>query len=82
MTEEAKVRGERRTVHVHIGTPKSGTTFLQRTVAKNRALLHESGGFGLVLGMAAAFGLVIWLSAIGFLALARGGGQRSLAPAE
>ncbi|GJE61242.1 MFS transporter [Methylobacterium trifolii] len=45
------------------------------------ALLHERGGFGLVLGTAAVFGLVIWLAALAFFGLARGD-VRALAPAE
>lgn len=46
------------------------------------ALLHERGGFGLVLGTAALFGLVIFVSALGFLTLTRGDRAAALAPAE
>ncbi|WP_336485560.1 MFS transporter [Methylobacterium nigriterrae] len=46
------------------------------------ALLHERGGFGLVLGLAAAFGFVIFASALGFFGLTRRDGARALAPAE
>ncbi|WP_375464800.1 MFS transporter [uncultured Methylobacterium sp.] len=44
------------------------------------AILHDRGGFALVLGMAAAFGAVIWACALGFHRLVRGDGAR-LAPA-
>ncbi|MDP4021703.1 MFS transporter [Methylobacterium sp. NEAU 140] len=46
------------------------------------ALLHERGGFTLVLGVAAACGAVIWLSALGFRAFAGAGPAPALAPAE
>ena len=36
------------------------------------ALLHDRGGFSLVLGLAAVFGAVIWASAFGFYRLVRG----------
>ncbi|MEQ6902721.1 hypothetical protein [Nocardioides sp. YIM 152588] len=35
--------GERRTLHIHIGTPKSGTTFLQGALSTNRKLLRRAG---------------------------------------
>jgi hypothetical protein len=46
------------------------------------ALLHERGGFGLVLGIAAAFGAVIVASAVGFFGLTRRERSRPLAPAK
>ena len=46
------------------------------------AVLHDRGGFGLVLGIAAAFGAVIVAAALGFFALTRGDASRSLVPAE
>ena len=46
------------------------------------ALLHDSGGFGLVLGIAAGFGAVIFTAALGFFALTRQDRAQSLAPAE
>ncbi|WP_267427386.1 MFS transporter [Methylobacterium sp. GC_Met_2] len=46
------------------------------------ALLHDRGGFGLVLGVASACGAVIWLSAIGFLKLTQAADQPALAAAE
>lgn len=46
------------------------------------AVLHESGGFGLVLGIAAAFGAVIFASALGFFGLTRQDRARTLAAAE
>ncbi|MEA1833160.1 MFS transporter [Methylobacterium durans] len=46
------------------------------------ALMHERGGFGLVLGTAALFGLVIFAAALGFLGLTRSDGAKALAPAE
>lgn len=35
--------GGRQVVHLHVGTPKSGTTFLQRELSRNRDLLREHG---------------------------------------
>ncbi|TIC87401.1 hypothetical protein E8D34_09725 [Nocardioides sp. GY 10113] len=32
-----------RTVYIHVGTPKSGTTYLQRALSKNRRLLRRNG---------------------------------------
>lgn len=46
------------------------------------AVLHDRGGFELVLGIAAAFGAMIFASAFGFFALTRGPASRPLAPAE
>jgi MFS family permease len=46
------------------------------------AMLHDRGGFGLVLGVASVCGAVIWLSAIGFLKLTQGGDRPALAAAE
>lgn len=46
------------------------------------AVLHERGGFGLVLGIAAAFGAVIFAAALGFFGLTRRDAARQLAPAE
>ena len=46
------------------------------------ALLHERGGFGLVLGIAAACGGVIVASAVGFFGLTGNDRSRPLAPAE
>ena len=46
------------------------------------ALLHARGGFPLVLGAAAACGLVIWLAAVGFQQFARAPAGGALAPAE
>ena len=46
------------------------------------AVLHDRGGFGFVLGIAAAFGLVIVASALGFFALTRRAEPRRLAAAE
>ncbi len=46
------------------------------------ALLHDRGGFALVLGVASACGAVIWLSALGFLRLTQGGERPALAAAE
>ncbi|GJD54290.1 MFS transporter [Methylobacterium dankookense] len=46
------------------------------------ALMHERGGFGLVLAIAAAFGTVIFASALGFYGLTRLDAARQLAPAE
>ncbi|KQP44291.1 MFS transporter [Methylobacterium sp. Leaf106] len=45
------------------------------------ALLHERGGFGLVLGIAAACGAVIVASAVGFFGLTGNDRSRPLAPA-
>ncbi|TXM93544.1 MFS transporter [Methylobacterium sp. WL103] len=46
------------------------------------ALLHDRGGFPLVLGMAAAFGALIWVAAFGFYRLVRGDARPVLAAAE
>jgi MFS family permease len=46
------------------------------------AVLHDRGGFGLVLGIAAAFGAVIVAAAFGFFVLTRGPAARPLVPAE
>jgi hypothetical protein len=46
------------------------------------AVLHDRGGFGLVLGLAASFGAVIFASAFGFFALTRAAAKRPLVPAE
>ncbi|GAB6844691.1 MFS family permease [Methylorubrum rhodinum] len=46
------------------------------------ALLHARGGFGLVLGIAAAFGATIFAAALGFFALTRQDGAHALAAAE
>ncbi|MCJ2033395.1 MFS transporter [Methylobacterium sp. J-068] len=46
------------------------------------AFLHDRGGFGFVLGIAAAFGSVIFASALGFFALTRRDAARPLAAAE
>ena len=46
------------------------------------AVLHDRGGFGLVLGIAAGFGAVIVAAALGFFALTRGPAPRPLVPAE
>ncbi|MFE1599527.1 MFS transporter [Methylobacterium sp. ID0610] len=46
------------------------------------AVLHDHGGFGLVLGIAAAFGAVIVAAALGFFGLTRQDGSRPLAAAE
>ncbi|GJE41172.1 MFS transporter [Methylobacterium soli] len=46
------------------------------------ALFHDRGGFGLVLGIAAAIGLVIFAAALGFFGLTRGDRARALAAAE
>ncbi|MGU3361979.1 MFS transporter [Methylobacterium sp. M6A4_1b] len=45
------------------------------------ALLHDRGGFSLVLGIAAAFGAVIFAAALSFYALARQAGSHAIAPA-
>jgi MFS family permease len=45
------------------------------------ALLHDRGGFGLVLGIAAAFGAVIFAAALGFFVLTRQPASRAVAPA-
>ena len=46
------------------------------------ALLHTKGGFPLVLGAAAAFGMAIWLAAVAFLALASAPRREDVIPAE
>jgi hypothetical protein len=46
------------------------------------AFFHERGGFGYVLGIAAAVGLVIFASALGFFGLTRRDRAQSLAAAE
>ena len=46
------------------------------------AVLHDQGGFGFVLATAAAFGAVIFASALGFFGLTRQDRSRPLAPAE
>jgi MFS family permease len=46
------------------------------------ALLHTKGGFPLVLGAAAAFGLAIWLAAVAFLSLASARRRGEVVPAE
>lgn len=46
------------------------------------AILHERGGFGMVLGIAALFGAVILAAALGFFALTRRDAARTLAAAE
>lgn len=46
------------------------------------AVLHDRGGFALVLGIAATCGAVIWLAAIGFLKLTQGKPRPALAAAE
>ncbi|GAA0269134.1 hypothetical protein LNAOJCKE_3656 [Methylorubrum aminovorans] len=46
------------------------------------AVLHDRGGFGLVLGIAAGFGAVIVAAALGFFVLTRGPAPRPLVPAE
>lgn len=46
------------------------------------ALLHDRGGFGFVLGVAAGFGAVIVAAALGFFLLTRREAARSLAAAE
>ena len=35
--------GRRQRLYLHVGLPKSGTTFLQALLAKNRGRLKESG---------------------------------------
>ena len=45
-------------------------------------LLPIIGGLALVLGIAAACGAVIWLSALGFLKVTQGGPRAELAAAE
>ena len=46
------------------------------------AVLHDRGGFALVLGIAATCGAVIWLAALGFLKLTQGEPRPALAAAE
>lgn len=46
------------------------------------AVLHDRGGFSLVLGVAASFGAVIFASAIGFFAMTRTAAPQPLAAAE
>jgi MFS family permease len=46
------------------------------------ALLHTKGGFPLVLGAAAAFGMAIWLAAVAFLSLASAPRRDEAVPAE
>jgi MFS family permease len=46
------------------------------------ALLHARGGFGYVLGAAAAFGAIIFTAALGFFALTRQERSRALSAAE
>jgi MFS family permease len=46
------------------------------------ALLHERGGFTLVLGAAAAFGVAIWIAAIAFHSLASARLRAGVIPAE
>lgn len=46
------------------------------------AVLHDRGGFSLVLGIAASFGAVIFASAVGFFALTRTAASQPLAAAE
>ncbi|OAH17460.1 MFS transporter [Methylorubrum sp. B1-46] len=46
------------------------------------AVLHDRGGFSLVLGVATSFGAVIFASAVGFFALTRTGASRPHAAAE
>lgn len=46
------------------------------------ALLHERGGFPLVLAMAAGCGAVIWLAAVGFRVFTRMPASPALSPAE
>ncbi len=43
MTEETSAAGRYPTVYLHIGTPKSGTTFLQGVLGHNRQRLAEQG---------------------------------------
>lgn len=46
------------------------------------AVLYAQGGFGLVLGGAAVFGLVVWLASLAFYFLAQGSTSQKAAPAE
>lgn len=46
------------------------------------AVLYAQGGFGLVLGGAAVFGLVVWLASLAFYFLAQGAASQKAAPAE
>ncbi|MPY96775.1 MAG: hypothetical protein GEU97_02045 [Actinophytocola sp.] len=43
MTETPAANGQGKTVYLHIGTPKSGTTYLQDVLANNREKLAERG---------------------------------------
>ncbi|MPY77417.1 MAG: hypothetical protein GEV04_02775 [Actinophytocola sp.] len=43
MTEEAAAQSQQKTVYLHIGTPKSGTTYLQGVLANNRKQLAARG---------------------------------------
>lgn len=43
LTEESSTQGSYPTVYLHIGTPKSGTTYLQRLLGRNRERLAAQG---------------------------------------
>lgn len=43
MTEEAAAQAHSKTVYLHIGTPKSGTTYLQGVLKRNKERLAEHG---------------------------------------
>jgi hypothetical protein len=46
------------------------------------AVLYAQGGFGLVLGAAAVFGLIVWCASVAFYFLAQGSRREVPSPAE
>jgi hypothetical protein len=46
------------------------------------AVLYAQGGFGLVLGAAAVFGLIVWCASVAFYYLAQGSRTEVPTPAE